>query len=286
MPIDGSGSAERALSLAIGLAGTRHGELIIAHDINLVALCAEGIGAFGADPRPVIDILEREEEKLLADALSKARESEVSATTVALDGNPASQILALAQERGVDAIVMGTQGKRGVERFVVGSVAESVLREAPMPVFVVNEECKQIPRGGRFHRIFVAADASGPATAAAHFAVHLAASDRAEIVFCHVAGERDETPLSFEVAQKLAADRGVQSEPLVVHGRHTAEVILASAQATGSDLIAIGTHGRRGFDHIVLGSVAETVVRNSTLPVVVVRKHVLSVAQAHAIARS
>jgi nucleotide-binding universal stress UspA family protein len=253
------------------LARPRGAELLIVHAINIVAVCAESVTPYGGDPTAALNILQADEREILDEALARVRKAGIPATTVSLKGNIAEQIVSLSQERHAEAIVMGTHGRRGVERLVAGSVAEGVLRTATVPVFVINEEFT--PAAGRapFHRIFIAADGSAPATAAAHFAIDLAATDSARIIFCHVVGEKENAPVSFEVAQRLAAGLHVESATLTVHGNDTAEVIIASAEASGADLIALGTHGRRGLDRFVLGSVAEGVIRNSPIPVVVVR---------------
>ena len=75
-------------------------------------------------------------------------------------------------------------------------------------------------------------------------------------------------------AQRLATDQGVQAEVLLrdtVHGR-VADVVLDQARELHCDLIVMGTHGRRGFSHLVMGSDAELVVRGSLVPVLLVRE--------------
>lgn len=67
-----------------------------------------------------------------------AQASGVSLTPVILEGKPAAEIVRYATEQKIDLIVIGTQGKRGIERFLVGSVAESVIRSAPCRVLVIK----------------------------------------------------------------------------------------------------------------------------------------------------
>jgi nucleotide-binding universal stress UspA family protein len=68
----------------------------------------------------------------------KSQAQGVSLETAVLEGKPATEILKFANEQGVDLIVLGTQGKRGIERFLLGSVAETVIRSAPCRVLVVK----------------------------------------------------------------------------------------------------------------------------------------------------
>jgi nucleotide-binding universal stress UspA family protein len=268
--VDGSAAADAALTLALNLA-RRNGELLIVHAIDVVAVASESVTPYGGDPTTMLNVLEQDEREILAEALARAQKAAVPATTISLQGGIAEQIVAIANERRVEAIVMGTHGRRGIDRFVSGSVAESVVRTAPVPVFVINETFAKGTAGGPFRRIFVAADGSEPASAAAHVAIALAAADGAQVVFCNVLAEKENSPVAFDVAQKLAKDQGVDSGTLLVHGRDPAEVLIASAESSHADLIAIGTHGRGGFNRLVLGSVADGVIRNSPIPVLVVR---------------
>ncbi len=81
-------------------------------------------------------VVERED----ADALNRVRAmaEEVPLETVTLQGKPAIEIVRFAVEKQIDLIVIGTQGKRGLERLLLGSVAESVIRTAPCRVLVVK----------------------------------------------------------------------------------------------------------------------------------------------------
>jgi nucleotide-binding universal stress UspA family protein len=269
VPCDGSAAANAALDLAISMLKARGGELIVAHAINTAAVASECVTPYGGDPSAALNVLAATEREILAAAVAVADRAGVAATPIALDGFAGERIVRIAQERNADAIVMGTSGRRGVERLVAGSVAADVLRTAPIPVFVVHD-AMAAPHAP-FRRIFVALDDSVPAGAAARFAAELAAFDRSEIVFCRVVTEGEVPSSVFVRAQKLASERGVKSTALIVHGHDVAEIIIASAEASGADLIALGTHARGGFDHFMLGSVAEGVVRDSRLPVVVLR---------------
>ena len=75
-----------------------------------------------------------------AETLARIREMAdgVNLTTVTLEGRPAAELLRYARENGIDLIVIGTQGKRGIERFLLGSVAETIIRNAPCRVLVVK----------------------------------------------------------------------------------------------------------------------------------------------------
>ena len=86
--------------------------------------------------RDTWELVEREGEK----ALGRIRETagDVAIETTLLEGQPAAEIVKYAKEKEIDLIVIGTQGKRGIERILLGSVAESVIRSAPCMVLVVK----------------------------------------------------------------------------------------------------------------------------------------------------
>jgi len=86
--------------------------------------------------RDTWELVQREGEK----ALGRVREHAegVAIETALLEGKPATEIVKYAKEKGIDLIVIGTQGKRGIERFLLGSVAESIIRSAPCRVLVVK----------------------------------------------------------------------------------------------------------------------------------------------------
>ena len=82
------------------------------------------------------DVMQREAEEALDRVRGKA--GGVLLETVILEGKPAEEIVKYAREKGIDLIVIGTQGKRGIERLLLGSVAENIIRSAPCKVLVVK----------------------------------------------------------------------------------------------------------------------------------------------------
>lgn len=147
-----------------------------------------------------------------------------------------------------------------------------------------------------FEHILVAVDGSAPANRGLELAIALAADQHALLHILHVvdstpitiglAGEmpsayldrlvkafRDEGRTILTKAKAVARDRGVNALPALVEssGRPVADTILHQAKKHKADLIVLGTHGRRGIRRILLGSDAETVLRESRVPVLLVR---------------
>lgn len=269
--VDGSEPSGAAIELALRLARTTDGELIFTHAINTVAVIAGSTTSYGGGPTTALTVLANDECAILSAAAARAKKAGVPAETIPVDGAIASSIVRLGQLKDVDAIVIGTHGRRGIGRFLLGSTAEGVVRAATVPVFVIHEQAPGAAGRAPFRCIAVALDDSEVATAAARAATEIAQRCKASLVFTHATHGFEEIAACIERARREATDAGVESATLVVQG-NPVDAILASAESIGADLIVLGTHSRSGVDRLFLGSVAEGVMRASRLPVMVVPK--------------
>lgn len=139
VPIDGSDTAQRAFEAALELAREYGSELIPLYVVDLPMATFE---APGFDPSIVRNSLMQEGERLSAEALTAMQRENVKgaprlAETNVLGDDIAQCILRTAQETQADLVVMGTHGRRGVKRLVLGSVAESFVRMACCPVMLI-----------------------------------------------------------------------------------------------------------------------------------------------------
>jgi len=135
---DGSGSAQRAVEAALDLAGK--------FDATVHALYVVDEGEVESTPDDVRDVLERALATTGGRALSFVREAATSdgetdadVVTAVRNGDPADEIQAYAEEVNADLIATGTRGRHGDHGFLLGSVAEEVVRSAPMPVLSVRQ---------------------------------------------------------------------------------------------------------------------------------------------------
>jgi nucleotide-binding universal stress UspA family protein len=268
--LDGSAAAQATLGLALRLAGAGC-TLLLAHAIDRGTIVAECSSPYGGNPEPALEALEADQREILSAGASRAAAAGIAFETVALDGNPAREIAALARERGVDAIVMGTHGRRGLARIVLGSTAAGVLHATAVPTFVTHEETAG--RDAALRTILVAVDASPAGEEAARFAIDFAQQNGASVVLTHVVekpdeGEPFEVLALFERMRTYALAAGVLTETHIVQG-DPVDAILSSAEAYRADLIATGIHSRSAIVRLFLGSVAEAIVRSSPIPVVV-----------------
>ena len=141
VPVDGSDTSTRGLREAIRLAQGNHARLRLVHVVNTAVIAMEYAAALG--PMEDFENAAREDgEAVLRLAADFVRENGLQSESVLLgtaSDNTGELIVAQAQEWPADVIVMGTHGRRGLRRLVLGSNAEYVLRHTTVPVVLVRE---------------------------------------------------------------------------------------------------------------------------------------------------
>jgi nucleotide-binding universal stress UspA family protein len=135
VPMDFSGDADQALNYAMELAGKLGARLTLLHVIQRPVASAR---AMGLSLATYFQQLEREAIETMNDHARRAHQAGLECDVAIEQGEPYQQIIDLATTKQVDLIVMGTQGRSGLERFFIGSVAERVVRLAPCPVLVTR----------------------------------------------------------------------------------------------------------------------------------------------------
>lgn len=279
IPTDGSDVAEAAAEAAIAFADRFDAELYVVHVLELGEL-PPGVEDEGTDE------FARRGEGAVSAVAERATDAGVDVTTaIAESGEPVhSAVLTYADEHDIDCIVMGTHGRTGLDRFVLGSVAERTLRESSVPVMTVHEDTVVDPA---FGDVLVPTDGSPSAQAAADRAIDLALATDAALHVVHVVdlgvvrGEADAGVVldaleeAGEQALRTVIDRAEEAgvstiESSVLSGTpHRA--IVDYADERDVDCIVMGTHGRTGVDRYLLGSVAERVVRLADVPVLALK---------------
>lgn len=199
-------------------------------------------------------------------------------------GVPYRTILDYADEAGVDLLAMGTHGRTGVERYLLGSVTEKVLRRSDVPVLTVRDGDAEVHYP--FEDVLVPTDGSDEAEAAAAVGIDVASRYDATL---HVVSVVDVRSMGFDVRSEMVADSleegasdAVDRVAADARDRVPAvetEVAYGTPHGTlrtyveehDVDIVAMGTHGRSGIERYLLGSVAEKFVRTSPVPVLTVR---------------
>ena len=210
----------------------------------------------------------------------------------AKDGDPARNIVDHALETAADLVVMGTHGRSGFERLLIGSVAEKVVRKASCPVLLVPPHLiATVPEDVTFKHILCAMDFSPAALQALGFALDLARQADGVVTVLHalewLAEEEPRENAHFNVPEYRRylvqdAQERVRTliaeesrdwstiEERVVLGRAYREILKVAAES-GTDLIVMGAQGRGGLGLTLFGSTTQQVVRAATCPVLTVR---------------
>lgn len=294
VPLDQSSLAEQALGTAAGIARAASAsiELVLVHQ----ALPYDGYtdAPWNAARRG------REYDYLrgIADELESGARVRVSCSVLA--GAPAYAIRARAAEIRAELIVMTTHGRTGLNRAWMGSIADAVVRSASVPVLLLHpSKHTALPRvAASFKKLIVPLDGSSACLEILKPAIDLARYDNAGIVLLRIVSpvpfpmvdqsmpfgvgpmvadpeqtEKLVREVEREVAELAKHVRGedVRSvETRVVVSEHVAAAILEQSLVDGADLIAMTTHGR-GATRLVIGSVADKVLRGTPLPLLLLR---------------
>ncbi|HEX6052968.1 MAG TPA: universal stress protein [Gemmatimonadaceae bacterium] len=291
VPLDGSTLAESALTTAVTLAERMGAELHLVHAHRPTVV--EELAVYGVTGVAARSTAEHYMQGTV-DRLRAASAVEVSADVI--DGTAAEAIVAHAASVGSDLIVMASHGRTGASRFWLGSVADGVMRSASVPVLMV--------RGGSgnasgtatslFSRLLVPLDGSAFAEQALPHAIALAKLSAADVhllrveepaeslrtsVWALAPQEPDDLPDRLRrasddlqtVVERFASEWAPAKPTAEARaGRGVGDTITAVAAERGTDLIAMTTHGR-GASRMILGSVADKVVRGTQCSVLLVR---------------
>jgi nucleotide-binding universal stress UspA family protein len=238
----------------------------------------------------------------LDDYLRKVATSEtltgISIKTEAMFGQPLQDILAVVESRRADLIVICSHGRTGLKRLALGSVAQALAHQSPVPLLVLREggQVSAIESGAIMHPVcgLVALDGSPFAETALIPAANLVAAlaapkqgilhltnvithkdnESQQAAKTYIAGVTEQLQqklknLNLTITWSLLADRDVAGT-VVDMAEHAAGKATAD-QANGCDLIAISTHGRGGLERLIMGSVTERVLHSTKLPMLIVR---------------
>src|SRR5581483_980156 len=298
VPLDGSRLAEQALPYAMRLARSSGGRLVLVQATLTAPLPgqAELVARAAATRRAEIEL------DVLVDRL---RGEGLTAEARVYYENAATAILDAAAQEDADVIVMSTHGRSGLGRWIYGSVADRVLRTAPIPVLFVPAACAGNWPTDRPLRVLVPLDGSPLAEEALGPAGELAQALGAELLLLQVL-EYPLPPVAdggtylppWDQDADLAAARRYLDEvagALRAEGRTVTVLAVAAppssvGQAVATiaavshdeqaDVIVMATHGRGGLARLVMGSVGTGVLQHATVPVLLVRPAAIRAAAA------
>jgi nucleotide-binding universal stress UspA family protein len=294
VPLDGSPFAEQALPLAVEIA-RRAGALLhfalVHHPVPALATALEV-----PEIETQLDQEARLREKNYLDGIvTRVRSTaNVPVSAVILDGAVADALETQIEATGTDLVVSTTHGRGPLSRFWLGSVADQLMRRLHVPLLLVRPASVAAEAPRNIAKVLIALDGSPFAERALTSATALGRpfgasyslvfvveppmpiADPSGLMVLPTSGDTERriregaTEYLGGVADRLRRD-GFQVSCHAVDGATAAGTILEQAGSLKADLIVLASHGAGGFERLVVGSVADKVIRGSTNPVLVVR---------------
>jgi nucleotide-binding universal stress UspA family protein len=265
-------------TLLIASDGSEFSINAIREAINLAKICSSKLIAvsvvktnleFESILPQVVEKNEQKAIKHLESIKAQAKKEGVDCTTVVtLSEEPYQDIVDHASKNNVDMIIMGTHGKTGMKRLMMGSVTAKVIGHAPCNILVLPLNAKVECRN-----VLIATDGSKYSEAAASEALGIAKRCGSSLIVISVASSEAEIASAKDTVNKVseAAEReGVKTTAVVTKGKPY-EAIIETAKQNKADFIVVGSHGRTGLDRLLMGSVTERVIGHAETAVLVVR---------------
>jgi nucleotide-binding universal stress UspA family protein len=273
VPTDGSDCADLALDHVADIARRYDATVHVLHVLDVRDL----------EKAPDVEPFE-DDAAALIEAAESGIDADVGTVTSVSTGYPDQEIRDYADQIEADMIAMGSHGRTGVRRSVLGSIAEKVLRLSDVPVLTVTEsEVGTLPH----ENVLVPTDGSRGADAAVDPAASLATAYDATVHGLSVVDTRalgadvrsdvlvdsleDNARTALDDLEVDLVDRDVDEVRKEVMFGMPYQSIQNYVEDNAVDLVVMGTHGRTGLDRYLLGSVTEKLVRTSPVPVLSVR---------------
>jgi nucleotide-binding universal stress UspA family protein len=295
IPLDGSPRAELILPQVAHLLKRKASVLFF---VRSVATSSPAKG--GDDTTPPLVHLREEAESYLQGVARRYTDAGANVHTRVLEGAPAEAILDAARREGATMIAMTTHGRTGLLKWLIGSVADKVIRASDVPVLLIRPSHladpparePATPGESPFRRILIATDGSPTSMAIVDPARQFAALFGSEIVALHVwdsyvpdgapllgmeagmaalpeAPSSSEDEVTARVARQLGPS-GLKVTRVTRYGE-PASAILDQSEEHEVDLIALATHDRSELSRWMTGSVAERVLKSAGVPLLIVR---------------
>ncbi|MGB8493231.1 MAG: universal stress protein [Candidatus Acidiferrum sp.] len=300
LAVDGSKFSEAATQTVIVQARPECTEVRVLHVIDILTNQLPEMMAYYPGIEHARDARRKLAETLVAKTAELLRAKNLNVTTVVELGSPKSKIIDTAAEWHADLIVLGSHGRTGLDRFLLGSLPDSVLRHAYCSVELVR-----IPRPakgsktidgatkGKLRRILLAIDDSKFSEAASRLLIEQVRPDETEVRVLHVvealpflvargtggydaaldevkdARTKQAEDLVAKIAETLRA-KGLKVSTAVAKGDPKSK-ILDTAEHWKADLIVLGSLGGTGLERFLMGSVSDAVVRHARCSVEIAR---------------
>jgi len=279
VPVDFSNAARNAMHYGAMLASKFTATLSAVHIIP-------SFTAFNYTFPGDVDEFEKkaftEAKKRLPDEIPEAFRNKLRTRAIVKSGDVRDELLGVVKDENADLLVMGTHGRRGVERFFLGSTTENMLRKVAIPILTVSERGSsgrmESPFDPPFRRILYASDLSEASAAGLRYCADFARSLEARITMLYVMDVPQGTVfdgrtkaraqlldrLNAAIAGSDCAGLDVKAE---VGEGHAHTEILKCAERDSADLVVLNLQSHTVLERALLGSTAERVIRSASIPV-------------------
>jgi nucleotide-binding universal stress UspA family protein len=278
-PVDFFPASDAAVNYAAGLAANYDASV---HLFHVITPLLPSTYDYALDTVEIMKSLEQSATEEMKRLLARTREAGVRAEVEIRVGDVYDEIKRAIQVQKPELVVMGTHGRRGVERWFMGSTTEKLMRHSPVPLLTISASGEKLSAAPRFRRIMVTTDFSdGTPDALAH-AFSVAQENEAQITLLHVVHD-----VAADISGKYRDSliRGVEKQLqdlIPAEAKNWCDVntrvetgvpyriILRMLEDEKVDLLVMNIHGKGMLDRAMLGSTAERVVRAASCPVMLI----------------
>jgi nucleotide-binding universal stress UspA family protein len=275
-PVDFFPASDAAANYAVDLAANYDARI---HFLHVITPLIPAAYEYAIDTVEIMRSLEKNATDQTNVLVSRAKDAGVCADTEIRIGDVYDEIKRAIEAEKPELLVMGTHGRRGVERWFMGSTTEKMLRHSPVPILTISGAGERALTAPRFRRILVTTDFSEGTSDALAYAFSVAQENDSRITLMHVVHDVA-ADVSGKYRDSLIKGVDRQLTDLVpTEARNWCDVdtrvatgvpyriILRAIEDEKIDLLVMNIHGKGMLDRALLGSTAERVVRASSCPV-------------------
>jgi len=271
VPCDFSPESREAYAFALQLAVRSGGMVNVLKAIDLPVMyeSALGVAPYYFDPALIKEL--KEEARLQFEKLKGQFPTSVPVVFFAKEGPVTPTIRQFIKDEAIDLVVMGTRGASGLEEYLIGSNTEKIVRFSPVPVFAIR---KSVPLESIRNIVFPTALEAEPKLVAHVKSLQQLFDAKLHVVVINTPHNLLRSVDEEELLKKFARVNKLSNYTLQSRNEfYEPQGILAFAHEIKADLIAMGTHGRRGLAHFFAGSIAEKVVNRVDTPIWTLSSH-------------
>ena len=283
-PIDFTEFSAKSYEYAYSLARHYDSKLFLEHVVQPLGM-AYPYYTFPDSMNQIYWNLTEDAQNQLKDLVKKSSWNGLVPELMVQEGVPTEAILSFAKAKDVNLIVMGTHGRRGLDRMAMGSVTEQVLRKARCPVLAVRRPVHDFVKPGdkreqvQLKKILFCTDFFEHSDRALQYALSLAMEYNAELTLLHVL---ESVPATLDIETESSRIRRELERPIPENAKNWCKVksevlvgkpyeeIIRVATAGQSDLVVMGVRGRNAVDLALFGSTTHRVIQLGPCPVLAV----------------